>query len=453
MMQKVCLVFDVLRHVLNVTVFDQNLSVLFHSSTAKQLITSKNEGRIEDLNSIKAWVDSNIEIHKKSGKYEIAAINFTSYVGGIAHLDADNNLVLPVWDIDRRFDYSTKKSIEHTLEKNKLKRDDAQITENSFETAALQLLYFKNTQPKLFKKILKSVSIAQYLQSQFSNEYFHDYSVVGSHSAAWDFTKKNYLDWLDSESLNALKLPVKPSSESVNVDNVSIGTGMYYKVAETLPFLAAVKERFVLLSTGSWTSCINPFNHSKATKNDLDNNCFNILNQDGRRIKMARLFSGNEHRRQIVHLATHFHLESEHCLNIAFDANVVRRLRKNINQVTPDKTELGNMLDSPFMERNLNNFESIEEAYHQFIMDLVAQQVASIKLTIEHRPIVEKIFVEGGLAKNSIFMELLSEAFHDKKVYKVGFEDTAAMGAAMVIGESWGAKKPNESLLELELIE
>ncbi|WP_341227641.1 FGGY family carbohydrate kinase [uncultured Arcticibacterium sp.] len=452
-MQKACLVFDVLRHVLNVTVFDQKLNVLFHSSTPKQLITSKNEGRVEDLNSIKEWIDSNVKIHEASEKYEIAAINFTSYVGGIAHLDANNELVLPIWDIDRRFDYTTRTAIEKTLGKNNLKKEDAQITVNSFETAALQLLYFKNTKPELFEKITKSVSIAQYFQAQFTKKYFHDYSIVACHSGAWDFTKKDYLKWIDSEKLNAFKLQIKRSSEFIEVDKLVIGAGMYYKVAETIPFLKAIKERFVLLSTGAWTICINPFNHTKATENDLANNCFNVLNQDGKRIKMARLFSGNEHTRQIEHLATHFNVKPKHCLKIDYDANIVRRLRKSTSQVVPDNTELGNMLDSPFMERNLNNFASIEEAYHQFIMDLVAQQVASIKLTIEHRPIIEKIFVEGGLAKNSIFMELLSEAFHDKKVYKVGFEDTAAMGAALVIGEAWGAEKPAEELLELELIE
>jgi glycerol kinase len=85
-------------------------------------------------------------------------------------------------------------------------------------------------------------------------------------------------------------------------------------------------------------------------------------------------------------------------------------------------------------------------------MDLIAQQVASIKLTIEQRPVIRNIYVEGGLAKNVIFMQLLSEAFHDKTVYKVEFEDTAAMGAAMIIGEAWGANKPKESLLRIEPI-
>jgi L-fuculokinase len=104
------------------------------------------------------------------------------------------------------------------------------------------------------------------------------------------------------------------------------------------------------------------------------------------------------------------------------------------------------------MERNLNTFDSIEEAYHQFIMDLVAQQVASIKLTITNNDYIKKVFVEGGLAKNEIFMELLSEAFHNKGVYKVGFDNTAAMGAAMVIGHAWGAKNPTKELLKLELV-
>jgi hypothetical protein len=34
----------------------------------------------------------------------------------------------------------------------------------------------------------------------------------------------------------------------------------------------------------------------------------------------------------------------------------------------------------------------------------------------------------------------------------VDFEDTAAMGAAMAIGETWGAQKPTEEQLQIVMI-
>jgi hypothetical protein len=153
---------------------------------------------------------------------------------------------------------------------------------------------------------------------------------------------------------------------------------------------------------------------------------------------MSRLFSGDEHNRQIRHLASHFHVSEDFYLSLNFDRNIIRRLRTEFVQVTPQATETGGMMDCPFMDRNINNFRSVEDAYHQFIIDLIAQQIASIKLTFDHQ-INRKIMVDGGLAKNPIFMELLAEAFHDKVVYTIGYEHTAALGAASVIASSWGA--------------
>jgi L-fuculokinase len=450
-MKKACLVFDVLTHALNVTVFDQDLNVLYHLTSPKKPLIVESGHLAEDLKSIEKWLHESFERLKKSSEFEIIAMNFTSYVGGLVHLDANHTPIFPILDINASIEYKTRKSMTDFFESSAGLRKDVQLAQYSLETAALQLLYIKEKHPSTFKEIAFSISIAQYLQSLFSKQYFHDYSTIGCHSAVWDFKNEAFHPWLKKESLNSLNLPVKASSEYITKD-IIIGPGMYYKVAETIPFLSISDEPFILLSTGAWTIAINPFNHSKASITDLNSNCFNILNQNGERIKMARLFSGNEHTRQLAHLATHYNCDSNFCLSIKFDRNVVRKLRQTVNQVTPDDTTLSTLSDSPFMDRNLNNFISVEEAYHQFIMDLVAQQVASIKLTLDQRQINRKIYVEGGLAKNDIFMQLLSEAFHDKAVYKVDFEDTAAMGAAMAIGETWGAQKPTEEQLQIVMI-
>jgi len=451
-MKKACLVFDVLQHVLNLTVFDQNLNALYHLSMPKLPLINEQGHKAEDLKGITEWLHKSYERLKNTADYEIIAVNFTSYVGALVHLDANNMPIYPVLDINRTLDYKTRTKITAIFDHNENHFEEVQLAELSFETATLQLLYLKETNPTIFQKIKKSLSLAQYIQSIFTNQYFHDYTTIGCHSAAWNFKKNDFHSWVREAKLESLNLPVYASSHVIKKD-IIIGPGMYHKVAETIPFLSACDEPFILLSTGAWTVSINPYNHSAANNTDLKSNCFSILNQNGERIKMARLFSGNEHSRQLSHLAEHYNCNTNYCLDITYDSEIVRNLRKTINQVIPADTALGTMNDSPFMDRNLNNFTSVEEAYHQFIMDLVAQQVASIKLTVGYRPIVRKIFVEGGLAKNEIFMQLLSEAFHDKRVFKVGFEDTAAMGAAMAIGESWGANKPSEELLQIELIE
>ncbi|MFT5885738.1 MAG: L-fuculokinase [Arcticibacterium sp.] len=452
-MTKACLVFNVLPNVLSYTVFDLDLNVLQYEERKKNYILDEEGNSAEDLLDITSWVKESVDLAKASKNFDLAAVNFNSYAGGLVHLDGNGKPLCPVIGTEKLLGYKNKTLIQEILDHNKGQRKAIQLAELSFETAALQLFYLKINKPKLFHRIKRSLSLAQYLQSVFTKKYFHDHTNIGSHSASWDFENHGYHAWLDEQNLEAIKQDIVSSSEVTSSgDRIAFGPGIYNKVAETIPFLAVIKEPFVLLSTGAWTACINPFNNALSSESDLKNNCFNILNEHGQIIKMARLFSGNEHSRQIRHLETHFDCASGNSLNISYNPDIIRKLRNSIPQVLPERTELGRGLDSPFMERNLNAFATIEEAYHQFIMDLVAQQVASIKLTIEHDDYIKKIFVEGGLAKNEIFMELLSEAFHNKGVYKVGFDNTAAMGAAMAIGDAWGAKSPTKELLKLELI-
>lgn len=451
LMKEACLVFDVLHHLKFVTVFDQSYQILYQKVEPKTYSSDEDGIECEDLPGLVAWIISETESLKSSKDFKITAINFTSYVGALVHLDSNHQPLMPVYDIRRNLGYKINKSIDQALENYPGWRTDLQVAENSFQTIGFQLLWLKNTKPDLFIRIKKSLSIAQYLQSIFSKQYFHDYSTIGCHSACWSFEKQEFHPWLKEQGLNSILLPVKNSNETILADGIHVGAGMYSKIAELQTFMAIEKDQFILLSTGAWTACLNPYNSGLVHENNLTNNCFSLLNSDGRIVRMARLFSGNEHTRQIQHLARHFGLDETYCLNIKFDYRIVKKLRQTIDQVRPQSTELGSMLDSPFMERNLNSFNCIEDAYHQFVMDLVAQQIASIRLTIDHQ-ISRKIYIEGGLAKNEVFMSLLSEAFFDRIIYKVNFRNTASIGAAISIASSWNPRPISAETLEVEAL-
>lgn len=450
-MKEACLVFDVLHHLKFVTVFDQNYKVLYQKVEPKTYSFDEDGIECEDLPGLAAWIINETETLNSSQEFKITAINFTSYVGALVHLDANHQPIMPVYDIRRNLGYKINKAIDKALEKYPEWRTDLQVAENSFQTVGFQLLWLKITKPELFTRVKKSLSLAQYLQSIFTKQYFHDYSIIGCHSACWSFENNDYHPWLKEQGLNSVLLPIKNSNETIFAEGLKIGTGMYSKIAELQTFMAIEKDQFILLSTGAWTACLNPFNTDLVREKDLTNNCFSLLNGDGRIVRMARLFSGNEHSRQIQHLARHFGHDESHCLNIKFNHRIVKKLRQTIEQVRPEGTELGSMLDSPFMERNLNNFSCIEDAYHQFVMDLVAQQIASIRLTIDHQ-INRKIYVEGGLAKNEVFMNLLSEAFFNRIIYKVSFRNTASIGAAISIADSWNPKPISAETLQVEAI-
>ncbi len=85
---------------------------------------------------------------------------------------------------------------------------------------------------------------------------------------------------------------------------------------------------------------------------------------------------------------------------------------------------------SSFGERDLANYVSYEEAYHQLIADLINQQSASTWLILKDSP-VKRIFVDGGFSKNHVYMHLLAAAFPEIEVYAASVAQATAMGAAL----------------------
>lgn len=98
--------------------------------------------------------------------------------------------------------------------------------------------------------------------------------------------------------------------------------------------------------------------------------------------------------------------------------SVVRRLRERFPQVIPTQASTDFLMDCPFVERSLNQFRSVEEAYHQFMLDLVAQQAAAWS-KVERFKTGAKILVGGKLAQSPHFMNGLAEAFFGQEVYAV----------------------------------
>jgi sugar (pentulose or hexulose) kinase len=83
------------------------------------------------------------------------------------------------------------------------------------------------------------------------------------------------------------------------------------------------------------------------------------------------------------------------------------------------------------------------------MLDLVAQQILSTQLVIHNSP-VKKVFVDGGFSKNSIFMNLLAQAFPEMEVYAASMAQASALGAALAIHDRWNPKPIQNDLIDLK---
>jgi hypothetical protein len=167
-------------------------------------------------------------------------------------------------------------------------------------------------------------------------------------------------------------------------------------------------------------------------------------------VKAARLFAGNEHEVQTKKLASHFGIPLDTYKEVVYDKNIISKLRENNLKRYSSKGDKYIILrESPFEKRNLSDFKNYEIAYHQLMLDIIAQQILSTQLVIHNSP-VKKVFVDGGFSKNAIFMNLLAEAFPEMEVYAASMAQASALGAALAIHKNWNPKPIQNDLIDLK---
>jgi sugar (pentulose or hexulose) kinase len=93
-------------------------------------------------------------------------------------------------------------------------------------------------------------------------------------------------------------------------------------------------------------------------------------------------------------------------------------------------------------------FAGYEDAYHQLMLDIIAQQVKSTALVLKNST-VKRIFVDGGFSKNPVYMHLLANAFPQMEVYAASVAQASAIGAALAVHHYWNKQPVPADLIEL----
>ncbi|MFN3848867.1 MAG: FGGY-family carbohydrate kinase [Spirosomataceae bacterium] len=454
----VCAVFDIGKTNKKVLLFDKNYQVIEEKITQFEEVLDDDGFRADDLLGLTNWLKTSFAELKQRTDIDLKAVNFATYGASLVHLNAEGKPLTPLYNYLKDFPRSLKNQF---YEKYGPVEEFCAATaspDSGMLNSGLQLYWLKNEKPQIFHQIRYSLHLPQYCSFLFTNNPISEITSIGCHTALWDFQKNDYHAWVEAEHLHSIQQKPLPSSSSSplsrwrgaggEVNEVALGIGIHDSSSSLVPYLKAFDEEFVLLSTGTWCISLNPFNEEPLTVSELERDCLSYMNYLGKPVKASRLFAGNEHERQIKHLASYFNTDIDYYKQVQFNRDLIWDLRHRFKQATPNSADTGLLRDCPFVERNINLFRNYEEAYHQFILDLVAQQVASLKMAIGYTN-VRKIFVDGGFSRNDIFMNLLAEAFFDKEVYASEIAQATALGAALVVSEVWNDKPFDRSGFEL----
>ncbi|HET7003327.1 MAG TPA: FGGY family carbohydrate kinase [Puia sp.] len=439
-------IFDIGKTNKKLFLFDESYRIVFEKSTQFTESLDEDGFPCENLGTLQSFVlDSLREIFSLQ-KYKIVAVNFSAYGASFVHLDKNGKPLTDLYNYLKPYTpYLTERFYTAYGNPESFSLQTASPVLGSLNSG-LQLYRMKYEKPEVFKNLFYSLHLPQYLSFLITGKYYSELTSIGCHTALWDFGKHDYHAWVMNEKLNVFLAPIengrKTFSSVMAQYPCKVGTGLHDSSAALIPYLVNFSMPFVLISTGTWCISMNPFNKTALTAEELNNDCLCYLQYTGEPVKASRLHAGLEHELQVKRIAEHFNQDILKYKDIPFDPDFIYTFESD-SPVSLSLTD-----GFAFHKRNLADFKTDIEAYHQLIADLVSLQILSTRLVMKGST-VKRIFVDGGFSHNSIFMHLLANGFPETEVFAASMAQASALGAALSIHSEWNSRPVPADLIEL----
>ncbi len=398
-------IFDIGKTNKKFFIFDEGYKIVFEESIFFQEIEDEDGFACEDIMAISSWIIEALGAAIAKKEFDFKAVNFSAHGASFVHIDKLGNIVTPLYNYFKPFPESLK-----------LKFDDLYNLENICQetcspelghlNSGKQLFWLKYEKPKLFHKISYSLHLPEYFCYLLTGKLVSGITSIGCHTMLWDFKSNCYHAWVVSEGLDKKLAPIHSSNINIAFTfqgkELTCGIGLHDSSAALIPYLKSNNNPFVLLSTGTWNISLNPFNKSPLTLSELNQDCLCYLTYKGSQVKATRLFAGGIYEERVNQLAKKFNVEESY-----FNSLPVERLAES-------------------------STNEAEQEYYHLVSDMVVSQKKSTDLCVNSSQI-ENLIVEGGFAKNKLFIKLLATAYPTMHIQIAEVAQASALGAALII--------------------
>jgi len=450
MPKPVIAIFDVGKTNKKLFLIDENYRIVYERS-ARFVETVDEDGEpCENLESLKSSVHDSLHQVLQMKEFDVKAVNFSTYGASFVYLDENGEPLTPLYNYLKEYPEALKNEFYAKYGgEEKISLETASPVLGSLNSG-MQLYRLKHEQPDVFAKVKYALHLPQYLSYLITGKAIADITSIGCHTQLWDFNLNEYHHWVKAEEIDQKFgefTPADSSSETkYNGTSFKVGVGLHDSSAALIPYLANFNTPFVLISTGTWCISLNPFNQEPLTRGELKQDCLCYMHFKGKPIKASRIFAGNEHEIQLKRIAEHFDRAAYLFKHLKFNPGLILKLATKLPENQFKQTEFS--LVSAFGNRDLNLFQTAEEAYHQLIFDLVKQQIYSLKLVLNQG--VKRVFVDGGFGKNAIYMHLLATSIPDVEVYASSVSQATAVGTALAINDAWNENAAPTDMIQLK---
>jgi L-fuculokinase len=441
-------IFDIGKTNKKAFLFNESYQIVWENSVNLEETVDEDGFPCEDIVALKDWFLSCWEQMKSQTQFNLKAVNFSTYGASFVYIDEEGNPLTPLYNYLRPYPEKLKNKFYTKYQGEEVFAVKTASPVLGSLNSGMQIYRLKKENPEVFDKVKYCLHLPQYMSFLLTKEGFTDITSIGCHTNLWNFNKMKYHKWIRKQNITEKLAPIHSSEDAVIIENdIAVGIGLHDSSSALIPYIINFEDPFVLLSTGTWVITMNPFNDKKLNFEELQNDCLCFLHYKGKPVKASRLFAGNEHEIQSLKLAKHFDVAVDSYKHVLYDKDIINELRAKFEQYTIGDSKI--LKDCPFNKRDLSNFENYDVAYHQLMLDLIAQQIVSTNLVIHNSP-VKKVFVDGGFSKNSIYMNLLAEAFPTMEVYAASMAQASSLGAALAIHKNWNTKPIQNDLIDLK---
>lgn len=435
-------IFDIGKTNKKLFLFDEDYSIVLERNARFAETTDDDGDACENLQTLTEWMIAAVDELLLMPEINLKAVNFSTYGASFVHIDQDGKPIAPL--------YNYLKTFPDELRRLFFQKYNGEIT-FSMQTASpvlghlnsgMQLYWLKERKPALYTRIHYALHLPQYMSFLLTGRAYSDITSIGCHTGTWNFPQNQYHEWLYREGIINKLAPIFPSDQAMSTNKNGhaflCGVGLHDSSAALIPYLAGFKTPFLMISTGTWSISLNPFNQTRLTQEELKQDCLSYLEYRGKSIKASRLFSGYFHEQECKRLAEYFNKPTDYYSSVKYDRDIISGLKK-----TPSSEE--NNLKSI----NPEEFADYETAYHQLIYDITQAQIRSTDLVLQNAP-VQNLFVDGGFSRNTIFMNLVAVHYANLDVYAASVAQATAVGAALAIHPHWNTKPVPENLISLK---
>jgi sugar (pentulose or hexulose) kinase len=476
--QPVIAILDIGKTNKKLFVMDENYHIILERTEQFADILDDDGEPCEDIERLSDWIESSLKTVINQPEFDVKAVNFSTYGASFVLLKTTpigasgrvvGEVVAPLYNYLKAFpdDLKTAFYDKYGGEIAVSSQTASPVLGNL--NSGMQLYFLKERKPDIYVKINAALHLPQYASFLVTKRLFSDITSIGCHTNLWHFEKNEYHEWVENEGISKILPPIFPSDAAIPAlcegKELVVGVGLHDSSAALIPYLMSFHEPFILISTGTWCISMNPFNDVPLTPEELAQDSLCYLSYQGKPVKAARIFAGNEHEVEIRRIAEHFNCALDFYKNVEFDPEIVAILRGgeisdfrfqisdfklNPLKFNEINSELNAVLKvSNFEKRDLNDFKNETIAYHQLMLDLVKLQAVSTNLIIQNTP-VRRVFIDGGFSKNPLYMNLLAESFPELEVFAASVAQATAVGAALAIHRFWNRKPLRKDLIDLK---